>query len=142
MVNNFVQNEVIVSFDIGTTKVLCLVAYYDDNGILRIVGVGQESFKGLNKGVISEISTTVSSIRKAKEQARIMSSYSIGSVITGIAGNHIQSYNGNAAINIMNDEVTEEDKEKVIQNASDIQIPNDQEILHRIPQYFNIDGQM
>ena len=142
MVNNFVQNEVIVALDIGTTKVLCLVADYDDNGILRIVGVGQESCKGLNKGVISEISTTVSSIRKAKEQARIMSSYSIGSVITGIAGNHIQSYNGNAAINIMNDEVTEEDKEKVIQNASDIQIPNDQEILHRIPQYFNIDGQM
>ena len=64
------------------------------------------------------------------------------SVTTGIAGNHIQSYNGNAAISILNDEVTQEDKEQVITSASDISIPADQEILHRIPQYYTIDGQM
>jgi cell division protein FtsA len=64
------------------------------------------------------------------------------SVTTGIAGNHIQSYNGNASITILNDEVTEEDKENVITSASDISIPADQEILHRIPQYYTIDGQM
>ena len=71
MTNNS-KVEFIVALDIGTTKVLCLVADYDEDGNLRIVGVGQEACKGLNKGVISEISTTVSSIRKAKEQARII----------------------------------------------------------------------
>ena len=141
--NNYpTSNEIIVALDIGTTKVLCLVADYDDEGQLRIVGVGQESCKGLNKGVISEIDATVASIRKAKDKAKAMTNCKFTSVTTGIAGNHIQSYNGNAAINILNDEVTEEDKQKVIHNASDISIPADQEILHRIPQYFTIDGQM
>jgi cell division protein FtsA len=70
-----------------------------------------------------------------------MSSCNIESVTTGIAGNHIQSYNGNGAVNIVNDEVTEEDKEKVISNAQNIQIPKDQEILHVIDQYYTIDGQ-
>ncbi|MFL2568889.1 MAG: cell division protein FtsA [Gammaproteobacteria bacterium] len=134
--------EFIVALDIGTTKVLCLVADYDDEGNLRIVGVGQEACKGLNKGVISEIDATVSSIRKAKDQARAMTNCKFTSVTTGIAGNHIQSYNGNASITILNDEVTEEDKENVITSASDISIPADQEILHRIPQYYTIDGQM
>ena len=142
MAKNSTNNEFIVALDIGTTKVLCLVADYDDDGQMRIVGVGQESCKGLNKGVISEIDTTVMSIRKAKDKAKAMTNCKFNTVTTGIAGNHIQSYNGNAAINIMNDEVTEEDKAKVIQNASDIDIPPDQEILHRIPQYFTIDGQM
>ena len=134
--------EFIVALDIGTTKVLCLVADYDDEGNLRIVGVGQEACSGLNKGIISEIDATVSSIRKAKDQARAMTNCKFTSVTTGIAGNHIQSYNGNAAITILNDEVTEEDKENVITSASDISIPADQEILHRIPQYYTIDGQM
>ena len=103
MVNNS-KDEFIVALDIGTTKVLCLVADYDDDGNLRIVGVGQESCTGLNKGVISEIDATVSSIRKAKDQARAMTNCKFTSVTTGIAGNHIQSYNGNAAISILNDE--------------------------------------
>ena len=142
MANNSGKDEFIVALDIGTTKVLCLVADYDDEGQLRIVGVGQENCQGLNKGVISEIDATVKSIRKAKDQARAMTNCKFTSVTTGIAGNHIQSYNGNAAVNILNDEVTEEDKIKAILNASDISIPPDQEILHRIPQYFTIDGQM
>ena len=141
MTNNS-KVEFIVALDIGTTKVLCLVADYDEEGNLRIVGVGQEGCKGLNKGVISEIDATVSSIRKAKDQARAMTNCKFTSVTTGIAGNHIQSYNGNASITILNDEVTEEDKENVITSASDISIPADQEILHRIPQYYTIDGQM
>ena len=142
MVNTTNKDEFIVALDIGTTKVLCLVADYDDNGEIRLVGVGQEACSGLNKGVISEIDATVNSIRKAKDQARTMTNCKFTKVITGIAGNHIQSYNGNAAINILNDEVTQEDKDKVIASASDISIPPDQEILHRIPQYFTIDGQM
>ena len=142
MANTTNKDEFIVALDIGTTKVLCLVADYDDNGEIRLVGVGQEACSGLNKGVISEIDATVKSIRKAKDQARTMTNCKFTKVITGIAGNHIQSYNGNAAINILNDEVTQEDKDKVIASASDISIPPDQEILHRIPQYFTIDGQM
>tara|TARA_Y100000766_G_scaffold191971_1_gene165036 strand:- start:1270 stop:2517 length:1248 start_codon:yes stop_codon:yes gene_type:complete len=140
MPNNY-NDEVIIALDIGTSKVLCLVADYDEDNNLRIIGVGQEPCEGLNKGVISEIGATVNSIRRAKDKASTMATIKFESVTTGIAGSHIQSYNGNSDLNILNDEVTEEDKEKVIDMASDISIPEDQEILHIIPQYFTIDGQ-
>ena len=139
--NTIKSTDTLVALDIGTSKVLCLVADIDDKGELRIIGICNEPCAGLNKGVISEIDATVSSVRRAKEKASSMSSCNIESVTTGIAGNHIQSYNGNGAVNIMNDEVTEEDKDKVIANAQNIQIPKDQEILHVIDQYYTIDGQ-
>ena len=135
------NNEIIIALDIGTSKVLCLVADYDDDN-LRIIGVGQDECTGLNKGVVSEINSTVASIKRAKDKAANMSGNKIESVITGIAGDHIKSYNGNAEVNILNDEVTIDDKEKVIDMAADMDIPPDQEILHVIPQYFSIDGQM
>lgn len=138
---NVKSTDTLVSLDIGTSKVLCLVADIDEKGELRIVGIGSEPCSGLNKGIISDIETTVSSIRRAKDKASLMSNCNIQSVTTGIAGNHIQSYNGNGAVNILNDEVTEEDKQKVLINAQNIQIPNDQEILHAIEQHFTIDGQ-
>tara|TARA_B100000035_G_scaffold314148_1_gene329605 strand:- start:1204 stop:2448 length:1245 start_codon:yes stop_codon:yes gene_type:complete len=138
---NVKSTDTLVSLDIGTSKVLCLVADIDEKGDLRIVGIGSEPCSGLNKGIISDIDTTVSSIRRAKDKASLMSNCNIQSVTTGIAGNHIQSYNGNGAVNILNDEVTEEDKQKVLINAQNIQIPNDQEILHAIEQHFTIDGQ-
>ena len=138
---NVKSTDTLVSLDIGTSKVLCLVADIDDKGELRIVGIGSEPCSGLNKGIISDIDSTVSSIRRAKDKASLMSNCNIQSVTTGIAGNHIQSYNGNGAINILNDEVTEDDKQKVITNAQNIQIPKDQEILHAIEQHFTIDGQ-
>ncbi len=136
------NNETIIALDIGTSKVLCLVADYDDDDNLRIIGVGQDECTGLNKGVVSEINSTVASIKRAKDKAANMSGNKIESVITGIAGDHIKSYNGNAEVNILNDEVTIDDKEKVIDMAADMDIPPDQEILHIIPQYFSIDGQM
>jgi len=138
---NVKSTDTLVSLDIGTSKVLCLVADIDEKGELRIIGIGSEPCSGLNKGIISDIETTVSSIRRAKDKASLMSNCNIQSVTTGIAGNHIQSYNGNGAVNILNDEVTEEDKQKVLINAQNIQIPNDQEILHAIEQHFTIDGQ-
>ena len=139
--SNVKSTDTLVALDIGTSKVLCLVADIDDKGELRIIGIGNEPCSGLNKGVISEIDATVSSIRRAKEKASSMSTCNIQSVTTGIAGNHIQSYNGNGAVNILNDEVTSEDKEKVLNNAQNIQIPKDQEILHTIEQHYAIDGQ-
>ena len=111
--NTLKSTDTLVALDIGTSKVLCLVADIDDKGELRIIGIGNEPCSGLNKGVISEIDSTVSSVRRAKEKASSMSSCNIESVTTGIAGNHIQSYNGNGAINIMNDEVTEDRKSVV-----------------------------
>ena len=141
VMSNVKSTDTLVALDIGTSKVLCLVADIDDKGELRIIGIGNEPCSGLNKGVISEIDATVSSIRRAKEKASSMSTCNIQSVTTGIAGNHIQSYNGNGAVNILNDEVTSEDKEKVLNNAQNIQIPKDQEILHTIEQHYTIDGQ-
>ena len=94
--SNVKSTDTLVALDIGTSKVLCLVADIDDKEEeLRIIGIGNEPCNGLNKGVISEIDATVSSIRRAKEKASSMSTCNIQSVTTGIAGNHIQSYNGN-----------------------------------------------
>ncbi|MEC9205643.1 MAG: cell division protein FtsA [Pseudomonadota bacterium] len=142
MSNSDKNKAIIVGLDVGTTKILCLVADYDDDGDLRIIGMGESPCDGLERGVISEIETTVSSIRRAVSLARGNSGFAVKSVTTGIAGSHIQCFSGNAAINIVNDEVTEDDKETVIQNAQNIQIPSDQEILHVIPQYYTIDGQL
>ena len=140
---NSIKNEaIIVGLDVGTTKILCLVADYDDENQLRIIGIGDTPCDGLEKGVISEIQTTVSSIRRAVSIARSTSGHAVESVTTGIAGTHIQCFSGKAAINIVNDEGTEEDKDTVVQNAQNIQIPNDQEVLHVIPQFYTIDGQV
>ena len=98
------NDEVIIALDIGTSKVLCLVADYDDDNQLRIIGVGQENCEGLNKGVISDIGKTVSSIRRASGKASTMATVKFESVTTGIAVNHIQSYNGNSDVNILNDD--------------------------------------
>ncbi|MBS83350.1 MAG: cell division protein FtsA [Gammaproteobacteria bacterium] len=139
--NNSYNNEKFVALDIGTTKVLCLVAEYSPEGKLRIIGIGDEPCSGLNKGVISEIDTTVTSIKRATDTAAGMSKFAIKSVTTGISGKHIQSYNGNGILKIINETVTEEDKETVIDKAADIQIPSDQEILHVIEQDYTIDDQ-
>ena len=139
--NTLKSTDTLVALDIGTSKVLCLVADIDDKGELRIIGIGNEPCSGLNKGVISEIDATVSSVRRAKEKASSMSSCNIESVTTGIAGNHIRSLNSHGIVGIKDKEVEASDIDRVIEAAQAVAIPSDQRVLHVLPQEYVIDNQ-
>ena len=135
-------SEVIVGLDIGTSKVLAVVAEVNENDELEVLGVGQHPSRGLRKGVVANIDSTVQSIQLAIEDAELTAECRISSVYAGIAGAHINSMNSSGVAAIKNrDEVGAEDVERVLEAAQAQAIPNDQRVLHILPQDFIIDGQ-
>ena len=135
-------SEVIVGLEIGTSKVLAVVAEVNDNDELEVLGVGQHPSRGLRKGVVANIDSTVQSIQLAIEDAELTAECRISSVYAGIAGAHINSMNSHGVAAIKNrDEVGAEDVERVLEAAQAQAIPNDQRVLHILPQDFIIDGQ-
>ena len=135
------SNDLIVGLDIGTSKIVAIVAQMLPDGRYEIVGLGQHESRGLKKGVVVNIEATVQSIQKALEEAELMADCKIRTVYTGIAGNHIRSFNSSGMVAIKDKEVTEADVARVIETAKAVNIPTDQQILHVLPQEFIIDGQ-
>ena len=135
------NRDLLVGLDIGTSKVVALVAELAPDGQFNVVGVGQTVSKGLKKGVVVNIEATVQSIQKALEEAEVMADRQIAQVFTGIAGNHIISFNSSGMVAIRDKEVSEGDVERVLETAKAINIPTDQQILHILVQEFIIDGQ-
>ncbi len=137
------EEDVIVGLDIGTTKVCAIIGEYNENGILEITGVGTTPSKGLRRGVVINIESTVRSILNAVEAAEMMSGREVHNVYTGIAGGHIEGINsrGVVAVTGKNREITKEDIDRVIDAARAIVIPMDREVLHVIPQEFIVDDQ-
>ncbi len=135
------NRDLLVGLDIGTSKVVALVAELTPDGNFNVVGVGQTSSKGLKKGVVVNIEATVLSIQKALEEAEVMADRRIVQVFTGIAGNHIVSFNSSGMVAIRDKEVGPSDVERVLETAKAINIPTDQQILHILVQEFIIDGQ-
>lgn len=135
------ENNLIVGLDIGTSKVLAIVAEVNAENKLEIIGVGHHPAKGLRRGVVADIESTVSSIQRAIEEAELMAGCEIFSVYVGIAGAHINSFNSHGVVAIRDGEVTREDVNRVIEAAQAMAIPNDQRILHVLPQEYVIDGQ-
>jgi len=135
-------NEIIVGLDIGTSKILAVVAEVKEDDEIEILGVGQHPSRGLRKGVVANIDSTVQSIQLAIEDAELTAECRISSVYAGIAGAHINSMNSHGVAAIKNrDEVSAEDVERVLDAAQAQAIPNDQRVLHILPQDFIIDGQ-
>lgn len=134
------NEEIIVGLDIGTTKICAIVGEVGENG-LSIIGIGTHPSKGLRKGVVVNIESTVSSIKKAVEEAELMAGCEITSVYTGIAGGHIKSINSHGIIGIRNGEVADADIKRVIDAAKAVNIPMDREIIHVLPQEFIVDDQ-
>ena len=134
------SDNITISIDIGTTKICVLVAKYDANGI-QILGVGKSPSNGLKKGIVVDISKTVQSIKNAIKEAEFVSGYTIENASIGISGSHIQSFNSNGAVPIKKNQVKEYDIANVIAAAKAIVIPEGQQILHVLPQYFSIDSQ-
>jgi cell division protein FtsA len=135
------NDQVLVGLDIGTSKIACVVAESSPDGKVDVIGIGTHPSRGLRKGVVVNIESTVESIRLAVEEAELMSGVDIQSVFTGIAGSHIRGYNSHGVVASKSSEVMREDVERVIDAAKAMNIPADQKILHILPQEYIIDNQ-
>ena len=133
--------NLVVALDIGTSKVAALVAELRADGSLEILGMGSHESKGLKKGVVVNIEATVHAVQRALEEAELMADCKIASAFTGIAGNHIKSFNSTGMVAIKDREVGALDVERAIETAKAVNIPTDQQILHVLRQEFIIDGQ-
>ena len=133
--------NMIVALDIGTSKVVCLVAEVMLDGHIEVVGIGSHPSRGLKRGVVINIESTVGSIQRAVEEAELMAGCKIHSVTVGIAGSHISSLNSHGIVAVRDREVMDHDLERVIDAASAVAIPADQKILHILPQEYLIDNQ-
>ncbi len=135
------DKNLLVGLDIGTSKVVAIVGEIAPDGNIEIIGLGSHSSRGLKKGVVVNIESTVQSIQRAIEEAELMAGCEIHSVYTGIAGSHIRSLNSHGIVAIRDTEVTASDVDRVIDAARAVAIPADQKILHILPQEFLIDSQ-
>ena len=139
--SNANKNRIIVGLDIGTSKVVAIVGEINPEGRLEIIGLGSHGPKGLKKGVVVNIESTVQSIQRAIEEAELMAGCQIQSVYAGIAGSHIRSMGSHGIVAIRDREVFQPDIDRVIDAAQAVAIPADQKILHILPQEFIIDTQ-
>jgi cell division protein FtsA len=135
------DQRLVVGLDIGTSKVVAIVGELQEDGGLTVIGFGMHPSRGLKKGVVVNIESTVNSIQRAVESAELMADCEIHSVYAGIAGSHVRSLNSHGIVAIRDREVTRTDVDRVIDAARAVAIPADQKILHVLPQEYIIDGQ-
>ena len=124
------SKNLIVGLDVGTSKIVAIVAEVTPEKRLNIIGMGTQPSRGLKKGVVVNIEATMGSIQRVLEEAELMADCTIAAVYVGIAGSHIKEK-----------EVTQADIDRVVETAKAIAIPNDQQVLHILPQEFIVDGQ-
>ena len=141
MGNNSKNSNIVVGLDIGTSKVVCIVGRKNDANKLEVISLGSYPSSGLKKGVVVNIEATTDAINKAVEQAQSIIEDKIKSIYVGVAGSHIKSINSQGIVGIKDKEVKPFDIEKVIDSASSVSIPSDQEVLHVLPQEYVIDDQ-
>jgi cell division protein FtsA len=137
------KNNYIVGLDIGTKKTAAIIGEITEDKKIEIIGIGTTDSRGLRKGVVVNLETTVNAIKKAQEEAELMAGVEIDSAFVGISGAHIKSFNsrGVIAVSGKNKEITAEDIERVIDQSKAVSIPPDREIIHIIPQEFVVDEQ-
>jgi len=139
--NRSVAGRMVVGLDIGTSKIVAIVGELGPEGQLEIIGIGSHASRGLKKGVVVNIDSTVQSIQRAVEEAELMAGCQIQSVFAGIAGSHIRSMSSHGIVAIRDREVFQPDIDRVIDAAQAVAIPADQKILHILPQEYLIDSQ-
>jgi cell division protein FtsA len=135
------HKNIVVALDIGTSKIVALVAEINAEGGFDIIGMGSHPSRGMKKGAVVNIESTVSAIQRALEEAELMADTKIRDVITGIAGSHIKSFNSHGMVAIKDKEVQQYDIDRVIETARAVNIPMEQQVLHILEQEFIIDGQ-
>ncbi|MFO0774613.1 MAG: cell division protein FtsA [Nitrospiraceae bacterium] len=136
------REQILVGLDIGTTKICAIVAEVAEGGGLNIIGVGSSPSRGLRKGVVVNIESTVESIKKAVDDAELMAGVEIHSVYTGIAGGHIAGENCKGVVVLKKHEVTREDVQRAIDSARTMAVvPHERRVLHTLPREFMVDDQ-
>lgn len=133
-------SNIIVAIDIGTTKICVLVAQYKGNQLLDIIGIGKNPSDGLARGVVVDIAPAVQSIKQAVREAELMAGISIDSAYIGISGSHISALNSLGMVTLKGRDIRPYDIAQAITSAKTVAIPEGQQILHAIPQYYTIDG--
>ncbi|ABM31423.1 MULTISPECIES: cell division protein FtsA [Comamonadaceae] len=133
--------DVVVGLDIGTAKVMAVVAEVLPGGDLKLAGLGVAPSNGLKRGVVVNIDATVQSIQQALKEAELMADCKIQRVYTGITGSHIRGLNSSGMVAVKDKEVTPADVARVVETAKAINISSDQRLLLVEPQEFVIDGQ-
>jgi len=134
------SGRIITAIDVGTTKICVLVAQQVDKDHVEVLGVGKAPSDGLKKGVVVDVARTIESIKRAVKEAELMSGHAIETAYIGISGGHIKSINSNGAVPIKSGQVKTSDLENALAAAKAVQIAKGQQILHVLPQYFQIDG--
>ena len=136
------RDHIVVGLDIGTTKICAIVAEVTEEGMVNIIGVGSSPSRGLRKGVVVNIESTVESIKRAVDEAELMAAVQIESVYTGIAGSHISGENSTGVVALKKEEVTCDDVQRAIEAARMMAVtPQDRRILHVLPREFMVDDQ-
>ena len=139
------KGRIIVGLDIGTTKICCIVSSLTDEGMIDVIGLGVSPSRGLRKGVVVNIESTVESIKRAVEEAELMAGVQVNSVYVGIAGSHITGFNSRGYITIQNEDegVTQADKTRAHEKAKPSRetFPKDREEIHTLPQAYIVDDQ-
>ena len=135
------SENVIVGIDVGTTKICAIMGEINQDQMVDIIGLGTSPSRGLRRGVVVNIDHTVSSIRKAVNDAELMAGCQADTVYAGISGGHIKGINSHGVIAIKNREVTAVDIDRVIDAARAVAIPADREVIHILPQEFMVDDQ-
>jgi len=136
--------HLVAALDIGTTKIIALVGEIDAEGRIYVIGHGEAPAEGLRRGVVVNMEKTVNAIRKAIDDAQMISGTEIDKVTAGIAGEHVRSINshGVIAVSRTDNEITPADVNRAIEAARAVAIPVDREIIHVIPQEYNVDDQI
>lgn len=136
------DHNLIVGLDIGTSKVVTIVGTISPDDTVEVVGIGMTPSRGLKRGIVVDIESTVESIRRAVEEAELMAGCEINDVYAGIAGGHVRSLNSHGIVAITDKEVTSFDVERVIDAARAVAIPADQKLLHVLPKEFLVDSEV
>src|SRR5262252_2045463 len=135
--------QVIAGLDVGTTKICCVIAEWSSTGTLDIVGVGVSPSRGLRKGVVVNIDSTVEAVRQAVSEAEQVAGVEISSVLAGVAGGHIRGINsrGVIAVSGKHREVSQTDVDRALEAAKAVNLPPDREVIHALPQTYIVDDQ-
>ncbi|OHC68568.1 MAG: cell division protein FtsA, partial [Rhodocyclales bacterium GWA2_65_20] len=136
-----IKRELIVGLDIGTSKIVAIVAELNEEGRLAILGLGSQESSGLKKGVVINIESTVNAISRAVQEVELMAGCKVREVYTGIAGAHIKSKDSNGMAVVRDKEVSQFDIDRAIEAANATPISADDQILHTLVQEFIVDGQ-
>jgi len=135
------SRPVLAGLDIGTTKVCMVIGVVNEVGVVDVVGVGTAPNSGVRQGTVVNIEATAESIRKAREEAELMSGYKVEEVWVGVGGTHIRSFDSVGMVAIKSREVTQQDVERVIEAAKAVAVPTDRSVLHVIPREYKVDSQ-